>query len=510
MNGAVMPVLECRNVYKTFPGVKALQNIQFSLMPGEVHGLIGENGAGKSTLIKIFCGIHQPDADKDGDSGIYLNGEKVEFKSPGHAIKHKIMTIHQELNIIPDLKVYDNIFLNNENKKNGFLDRKNMREQADEMIRKFDADFSANDVVKDLSADKQKLVEILRAIHQDAKVLIMDEPTSALTDVEAKHLFEIIKTITEKGISIIFISHNLNEIIDICDRITVLRDGVLIDTIHKEDATVDDLVDMMVGKELKNAGYSMEFTSVKQDDELLKVDKLCYRKELQDISFTLNKGEILGITGLVGSGGSVLAKSIFGMEGYKKDSGDVFINGEKTNIRSTSDAIKNKIAFLTEDRKGEGLFLKFGIYENTTIPALKNFVSKAGMLDTKKRKEVTDKYIDLLHIKTPNNETVTESLSGGNQQKVVIAKWLETQPNIMIMAEPTVGIDVAAKAEIRKTIRTLAEQGNGIILITNEYVELNELCDRVLVLFKGKIVKEIERDELTEDRVMKYSLGGEN
>lgn len=508
------PILECRKICKTFPGVKALHEVDFQLMPGEIHGLVGENGAGKSTLIKIFSGVYSYDdiakTAGDNETGLFFQGEKIILKTPGQAIKHKIMTIHQEINVIPDLMVYDNIFLNNEDVKSGLLNRSEMKKKADEMLEKFGADFSTTDMVKNLSTDKQKLVEVLKAISQDAKVIIMDEPTSVLTDTEARHLFEVMRNIAHQGIAIIFISHNLKEILELCNRITILKDGKLVGTMDKNELNVVKIISFMVGKKIEEVGQGQPFKSFKTNEELFRIEKYNFRSRLIDVSFKLNKGEVIGITGLVGSGGSDLAKTVFGMEGHKKDSGELYLEGKKVMINNTGDAIKNKIAFLTEDRKGEGLFLKFKIYENITLPSLNKFMDKAGFLDEAKRKDVSEKYVESLRIKAPDSNMVTEMLSGGNQQKVVIAKWLETNPNILIMAEPTVGIDVAAKSEIRNSIKSLAKKGKGIILITNEFIELQELCDRVLIMFKGEIIKELTREEINEDAILKYALGGRN
>jgi ribose transport system ATP-binding protein len=514
MRADQQPILVGKHISKTFPGVRALDDVNFELFPGEIHGLVGENGAGKSTLIKIFSGVYsydEPARGQPGDeSGLFLQGKKVVFRNPGRAIKHKIMTIHQELNVIPDLTVYDNIFLNNELVKNIFLRRKEMKIKADEILNTFGVDFASTDIVKGLSADKQKLVEVLKAILQDTKILIMDEPTSTLTDAEAKHLFQVMQNVAHQGIAIIFISHNLGEIVDLCDNITVLKDGKMVRTLKNNNVKIDDIISLMVGVDLKETIYNQQFTSHKTDKELLRVENFNYKNKVRNVSFCLNKGEIVGITSLVGAGGTDLAKTIFGVEGYKKSSGTIFIEKKKVDIKNTGDAINHRIAFLTEDRKREGLFLQFKLFENVTIPSLHKFMTNIGILNEKERRKVTDNYIDSLHIKASNSGVITESLSGGNQQKAVIAKWLETDPNILILAEPTVGIDVAAKAEIRRSITNLAAQGKGIILITSEFVELKELCDRVFVMFNGEIIVELCGEEIQEDAILKYSLGGKS
>ncbi|MBA7686437.1 Ribose import ATP-binding protein RbsA [subsurface metagenome] len=508
----VQPILECKKINKAFSGVQALKDVDFQLFPGEIHGLVGENGAGKSTLIKIFSGVYLGDgafkAINEQNSGLFLEGKKVILKSPADAIKHKIMTIHQEINTIPDLMVYENIFLNNEKVKNLLLNRKDMKNQADEMLEKFGVDFSSTDIISRLSTDKRKLVEVLRAISQDAKIIIMDEPTSVLTDVETDYLFKVMQNISTQGVAIIFISHNLREVIELCGRITVLRDGREIETLKNENININQIVSLMIGKKLVNEGYYKNYALHKGNGEIMRVENYNLNKEIVDVSFTLNKGEIIGITGLVGSGGSVLAKTIFGLEGYKKDSGNLYIEGKKVKIKNTRDAIKNGIAFLTEDKKREGLFLKFKIYENITMPCLNKYKSKIGLLSDAKRRIIAKKHIDMMKIKAKSGNLITDSLSGGNQQKVVFSKWLETDPLIFIMAEPTRGIDVALKLEIRKMIHALAEQGKGIVLITNEFIELKELSSRVLIMFKGEIITELEGEEIQEDIIMKYALSG--
>ncbi len=503
------PLMECKSIYKTFPGVKALENIDFSLYPGEIHGLVGENGAGKSTLVKILAGVFQYDDPNllDHKSGMYLLGRKVIVKNPSDAIKQRIMMIHQELNVIPDLSVYENIFLNNEISRFGFIDRVGMISETQKMIDAFDVEMKPSDIVKNLSVDKQKLVEVLKAISQDARVLIMDEPTSVLLDAEAEYVFKVMKNIVEKGIGIVFISHNLGEIVSICDRVTVLRDGKLVAGMDKGSFDTDKLVSVMVGKRLADLS---EFGAVrsKSDEMMLEIHGLRYKNLVRDVSFAVKKGEIVGITGLVGSGGTELAKTIFGAEGFRKDKGVVYLKGRKVKVRKPSDAIRKGIALLTKDRKNEGLFLKFNLSDNICIPSLKKFLNSLRLIDTRRKIDTACGYVRTLAIKTPGVGTALEALSGGNQQKVVLAKWLETMPEVLIMDEPMIGIDIGAKSEIRKIIRQLADQGKSIILITNEYSDLQKLCSRVFVMFKGELIKELDSADLTEEVLLNHALGG--
>jgi ribose transport system ATP-binding protein len=503
------PILECKKICKTFPGVVALKDVDFKLYKGQIHGLIGANGAGKSTLMKIISGVYSYDvvkSDVQNDTGMFFEEKKVFLKSPNDALKLKIMTIHQEINVVPYLMVYENIYLNHEMTQTGMLSRKEMISNIKTLLERFEVEMEPTDLVKNLSVDKQKIVEILRAISRDAKVIIMDEPTSFLTDSETRHLMKIIRNIAEKDIGIVFISHNLNEVMEICDWTTVLRDGKIVGSCSKEEVDLDKLIYMIIGKKLEEV-QNKKKSSVK-DEVLFKVNNLNFKKIVNNVSFHLRKGEILGITGIIGSGGTELAKTLFGAEGYKKDKGEIFLEGKKLKIKSPQDAIKHRIALLTEDRKSEGLFLKFKVYENITLPSLGKYLNKFGIIRKKEQLKDSEEHIKNLSIKTPGPETVAESLSGGNQQKVVISKWLEIDPKVFIMDEPTVGIDIHAKYEIRKIIQELAECGTGIILITNEFEEIENLCDRVLVMFKGKIVGEIQSEEMDNTEFTKLALGG--
>lgn len=502
-------LLECENISKSFPGMKALDEICFSLTHGEIHGLVGENGAGKSTLMKIFSGVFNCDEGKtkDKSSSIYLNSKKVNIKNPKDAIENGIMTIHQEINVVYDLMVYENIFLNNEINRFGLLCRKKMIDITNKLLEEYGVQMKATDRLGNLSVDKQKLVEVVKALSKEAKVLILDEPTSVLTEEEAKHLFTVIKQIAKKGVGIIFISHNLKEVLKYCDRITVLRGGKVTGNLIASETTIDELIEKMVGRKIDMSAYKKE--SYIGKDTLLKIRNLSYKKLLKDISLELKVGEIIGITGLVGSGGTELAKCVFACEGYKTQS-ELELRGKKVTLKSPRMAIQNGISYLTEDRKKEGLILPFSIYDNITFPSLKKYSGTLGWLRRKKQIKTSEDMIKMLKIKAKDVHSAVESLSGGNQQKVVLAKWLETDPYILILDEPTIGIDVAAKFEVRNIISNLAKSGKGIILITNEYPELKSLCDKIYVMFKGEFVKEFDNENLNEDDLIKYSLKGKN
>jgi len=501
------PIIDCKNISKTFFGVKALQKVNFQLYPGEIHGLVGENGAGKSTLMKIIAGVYTYDiSDKDRDAAFLFEGRKMAFKSPADALHEKIMTIHQEINVIPHLTVYENMFLGNEKRKGPWLSRPAMIAECRKLIDEFGADFQATDIVKTLSTDAKKLVEIFRALLQDAKVLMLDEPTSVLTDVEAEKLFGVIKNITAKGIAVVFISHNLSEVMEISDRISVLRDGNMVGHLERDGFSLDRIITLMLGRKMEDEVIERQPSS--RETELLRVQNLVYLNVIQDVSLSIYAGEVLGVTGLGGCGATELAKVLFGMEGFTHYRGHIRVRGKTVAFNRPWQAVKNRMALLTEDRKTEGLFLKLKVFENITMSSLRKYL-KGIFLIRKARKTACVQYISALDIRVPSVETTTESLSGGNQQKVVISKWLDTEAEIFILDEPTVGIDVGAKREIRKIIHSLASEGRGVMMITSEFADLKRLCDRVIVLYKGRVVKRFENnEELTEDEILKHALGG--
>ena len=498
-----MIVLEAKRIIKEFPGVKALQGVDFTLEHGEVHALVGENGAGKSTLVKILTGIHQP------NSGTIVVGgrECAEIPNAKAAFDMGISVIHQELNLMPHLDVATNIFIDRMPRMaGGFLvDWKKLYVDADEVLKRVSADFSSRTKVNELSISQQQLVEIAKSISRNSNILFMDEPTSSLTPAEVDKLFEIIDSLKGQGISIVYISHKLDEIMRSSDRITILRDGQRMLTKCVHDITVDEMINVMVGGMLKDR-YPKERFEI-SDDVLLEVRGLNQKDVLHDINLKVKKGEILGITGLMGAGRTELARAIFGADPI--DAGEIFIEGKKVKIKNVSNAINEGIALLTEDRKTQGMLLGLSINENTIIPSLgcravkKNFM-KAIFLRGKKISVNTIHYANMLKVKTPTIQQKVANLSGGNQQKVIICKWLSTKSKIMIFDEPTRGIDVGTKAEIYKIMQSLAKEGAGIIMISSELPEVLGISDRVLVMRKGRIVAEVDPQETREDEVVKH------
>lgn len=501
MNNPNQIILKCKNISKKFPGVQALDDVDFECKYGEIHGLVGENGAGKSTLMKIIAGAYEKD-----NGTILIDGKEVNFKNTEDAIKAKVITVFQESNIIESLRVFENIFLNHELKIYGspFLDEKNMIKISDELIDQYGLDFKSMDKVKNLTVDEKKMIEVFRGVTQGAKLLILDEPTSSLTDLETKKVLIFLKELIKKNIGIIFITHNINEVVSICDRITVFREGKKIKTVDSKETNQEEIIELMLGKHLvENLFY--ESFAVK-DNIIFEIKGLNIKNKLHDINMQLKKGEVLGITGLIGSGGTDLAEAIFGMSDIK--SGKFFLKSNNIEINNSTSAIKHGIGYLTPDRKADGLFLKFPVYDNISIVAIKKFMNKIGIINKKRQISTANEYINMLNIKTPSASSPAESLSGGNQQKVVFAKWLESLSDVMIMNEPTVGIDVGAKIEIRKIIKNMASQGKSIILISTEPDDLIGLCDRILVIFKGRIVNEINGKTATKEIIIQASARG--
>ena len=503
MNNPNAIVLECKNITKKFPGVLALDQVDFDCRRGEIHGLLGENGAGKSTLMKIVAGAYEKD-----EGEILLEGKKVNFKTTKEAIQEKVITVFQEGNVIEDLRVFENIFLNHELRisKTPFLDEKKMIKLSENLIKQYGLNIKSTDKVKDLSVDEKKMVEIFRGLTQGSKVLILDEPTSSLTDLETIKLLNFLNELIKQDICIVFITHNIKEAIAISHRITVLREGKKIKTVDSIATSQEEIIKLMLGRYLtENITYK---SNVDKNNIIFEVRELNVKNRLNNINFNLKKGEILGVTGLVGSGGTDLAEAIFGMNNIKKESGKFFLKSKEVDINNPVTAIKNGIGYLTPDRKGDGLFLRFPVYENITMVAIKKFLNKIGFVNKKKQIQISKEYVNLLSVKTPSVSTLVESLSGGNQQKVVLAKWLEILPDIMIMNEPTVGIDVGTKIEIRKIINNITLQGKSIILISTEPDDLIGLCDRIIVMFKGKIIKEINGKTANKEMIINSATKG--
>ncbi|WP_269467432.1 sugar ABC transporter ATP-binding protein [Anoxybacter fermentans] len=485
-----------KNIIKTFPGVNALNKVNLKLYKGEVHALLGENGAGKSTLMKILSGIYK----KDGGS-IYLNGEEVEFNNPKEAQNAGIAIIHQELELIPELTVAENIFLGREPKKGIFIDFKKLIQKAEEIINKLGVNIDPRSKVKDLNIGNQQMVEIAKALSQNANILVMDEPTSSLTQKEIDILFSLIERLKD-SISIIYISHRMEEIFRICDRVTVLRDGKNVGEVKVKGTSHEELISMMVGRKIEN-----RFPKIKNNKskKILEIKNITVPGKIYDVSLDVYKGEVLGIAGLMGSGRTELAKCIFGV--YPPQKGEIYFKGKRVNINSPKKAIKLGINYLSEDRKGEGLILNMSVQKNITLSELKQIL-KFGFIMDKKEKRMAMKYIDDLKIKTPHAQQIVENLSGGNQQKVVISKVLSTKPEVVILDEPTRGIDVGAKKEIYDLINLLIEKGVAIILISSELPEILNLSHRIVVMHEHRLVGSLMAENANQEEIMKLAMGG--
>jgi ABC-type sugar transport system, ATPase component len=489
-----------KNIKKSFGATQALKKIDFDLKEGEVHGLLGENGAGKSTLIKILGGIHQPD-----EGTIEINDNKIKIENVQKAQENGIGIIHQEIVLVPYLTIAQNIFLGREiTNKMGMENKQLMRQEAEKMLSSFGLDYDVDEKVGNLTIAQQQMIEIIKAISFNVKILIMDEPTSSLSDEEVEKLFKIIKILQRKNVGIIYISHRMEELFKITDRITVIRDGEYIETKITKETDTDSLVALMVGRKLEKY-YIREYCE--EGEEVLKVENLTKKGVFENINFEVKKGMILGFAGLVGAGRSEVMMSIFG--GIPYDTGNIYIFGEKKSIKNCEQAIDNRIAYVPEDRKKQGLTLIKSIGYNITLASLKH-ITQGIFVNEYKRKNIIDKYIKELSIKTSSAETAAENLSGGNQQKVVIAKWLSTNPELLILDEPTRGIDVGAKAEIYTIINKLAKEGIAIIIVSSELPELINMCNEVCIMRNGKIVKKLSQKNLTQENIMKYATGGIN
>ncbi|MDR3115825.1 MAG: sugar ABC transporter ATP-binding protein [Treponema sp.] len=493
-------VLTMENITKSFSGNEVLHSVSFNLKSGEVHTLIGENGSGKSTLMKILMGIYH------GEQGIIrIFGEERVFFNPAQALEHGIAMIHQELSPVLDMEISENIFIGREIRdRSGLLvNIRETRRRAAELLAQFSLDLDPAVKMRALSVGQCQLIEIIKAISCNAKIIIMDEPTSAITEKEAELLFEQIHRLRSQGVSIIYISHKMEEIFKISDRITVLRDGNYIGTRDASELNQGELIKMMVGRELSDV---FPKKNVAAGRVVLRTRGISLGNKVKQAGFELREGEILGIAGLVGAGRSEMVESIFGLR--KKDSGEIEINGCPISIRCPRDAIKQNIALITEDRKMTGLNLRASIGNNITIVSIKN-LAKHGLLNRQREQECADRFVNKLRIKAPGIETQTLSLSGGNQQKVVIAKWLVGDPDIIIMDEPTRGIDVGAKRDIYLLMGDLVEKGKSIIMISSEMPELIGMCDRIIVLAEGKITGEFERERFSQEDIMWCAAGGD-
>lgn len=492
-------ILKLSNIAKEFPGVRALDNVNFELFHGEVHALLGENGAGKSTMIKILTGAHSKTSGK-----FIFEGKEIEHISPDISKKIGINAIYQELTVFDELTVAQNIFMGKEINGKVLTNDKKMNEEAKKIFDNMGIDINPNSLVKELSIAQKQMVEIARVLSSETKVLIMDEPTSSISKKETEILFRLINDLKESGVSIIYISHRMEELFEICDRITIMRDGKTVSTLNTKDvSSEEELVNLMIDRKLDQF-FPKRKVEIKE--EIMRVESLTKNNVFNDISFNIRKGEILGIGGLVGSKRSEIVEAIFGLRTY--DSGKIYLNNEEVKFKTPSDAIENGLGLITEDRKGTGLFLQMSVKENTTMAGLKKISKFKSIIDRKKEKEILEKYIEALKIKTPHMNQVIQSLSGGNQQKAIIARWLLLQPDILIMDEPTRGIDVNAKAEIYNLMGDLVESGVSIIMISSEIPELISMSDRIMVMREGHISGFLEGEEMIENNVLKLAFGG--
>lgn len=492
------PLLELKNITKRFPGVVALNHVQLAVRSGEVHVLMGENGAGKSTLMKIVDGIYEPD-----EGEVLVRGEKAKIHSPLDAMRSGIAMIHQELNTVLHMTVAENIFLGREMGKGFLYEKKEMIRAAAEVLEKLKIDLNPERKVISLSVAQRQMVEIAKAVSMDAQIIIMDEPTSAISDKEVDTLFRVIEAFREEGKGIIYISHKMDEVFRIADRITVLRDGQTVGTYEKAEITPETLISKMVGRELK-AIYP-EPDGHPLGEEILCVDGLACKNIFYDVSFSLKRGEILGISGLMGAGRSEVAEAIFGLR--QRDGGVIKVKGSEIKIRTPEDAIRAGIAFITEDRAQTGLNLKTTVKKDISTLTLDQYCSRLSVIDRNKENQAADESIQRLRIKTPSSNQMVKNLSGGNQQKVIIARWLLADPDILIMDEPTRGIDVGAKFEIYTIMRELAASGKAILMISSELPEIIGMCDRTIVMHEGRVTGTLGRNEMSQERIMKLAAG---
>ncbi len=493
-------ILEIKNVRKEFPGVIALDDVSLYLRRGEIHALVGENGAGKSTLMKILAGIYTPDQGE-----ILLDGKPFQAKNPVDALEKGISMVHQELDLVPEMTVEENVFAGREKTKGLMIDKKEMLRRCQELVDDLEIDISPKAKIKTLSTAEQQMVAITRALAFDADIIIMDEPTSAITDREVEQLFRIIRRLKSQGKAIVYISHKMDEIYNLTDEVTVLRDGQLIGSRKTKDVTNDELINMMVGRELSNVYVKNAEQTVEYDENevILRVEGLSREHEFQDVSFEVKRGEILGFFGLMGAGRTEVMDTIFGLR--KANTGSVTLKGQNT--ATVRDAIRGGMAYITEDRKYSGLNLIGSVKDNISMAYLSMVTRWGFLLDFKKERDTVDDLIEKLNVKCSSREMLTGNLSGGNQQKVVIAKWFMGNPDLLIMDEPTRGIDIGAKAEIYKLMDMLVKSGKAIIMISSETPELLGMSDRVIVMHEGKVTGKFDRDELEQEKLMAYAIG---
>ena len=485
------------NINKNFGVVQALINARIDLKEGEVHALMGENGAGKSTLMKILTGIYEKDSGE-----VKYNQKEIAYTKPHEAMDDGIVIVHQELNMIPHISVAQNIFIGREEMKMGiFTDDEAINKKTEALFEMLNIFIDPKEKVGNLPVSKQQMIEIVKAISMDAKIIIFDEPTAALTDSEIDELFKIIIDLKNKGMGIIYISHRMDEIARITDRVTVMRDGEYVGTLITEDTTKDEIINMMVGRVIYEEPKT-ESLVTENAPTILKVEKLNSGRQVVDLSFELKKGEILGFAGLMGAGRTEMARLIFGAD--TKDSGDIFVNGTKIEIKSPADAVENGIGYLSEDRKRYGIVVGMSVANNTVMTCLSKFC-KSIFINDAEVKKVSEKYIKALSTKTPSVDQLVKNLSGGNQQKVVISKWLEQECDILIFDEPTRGIDIGAKSDIYQLMIDLAAKGKAIIMISSDLPEILRLSDRIVVMCEGRKTGELSIEEATQEKILHYA-----
>lgn len=491
--------IEMKNIHKSFGTNRVLAGVDFDLREGEVHALMGENGAGKSTLMNILTGLHSRD-----EGTIVIDGQETYFSSPKEAEEKGIAFIHQELNIWPEMTVLDNLFIGKEPTSGlGFLNMKQMKALAKEQFGKLSVTIPLTQEAGECSVGQQQMIEIAKALMTKAKVIIMDEPTAALTEREIEKLFEVIRSLKKEGVSIVYISHRMEEIFTICDRITVMRDGKSVDTKPIPDTNFDEVVRKMVGRELTERYPARHPVP---GDVVLEVKNISSKGKFENVSFSVRAGEIVGMSGLMGAGRTEMMRAIFGLD--RLDSGEIWVRGKKVNIRKPDDAVKHGIGFITEDRKDEGLVLDFSVRENMALTNLFSFSSK-GFISAKKELDFVDTLTKRLQIKTHTTETPARNLSGGNQQKVVIAKWIGIGPSVLILDEPTRGVDVGAKREIYQLMNELTERGVAILMVSSELPEVLGMSDRILIVHEGRISGEVSGENATQEQIMTLATGGQ-
>lgn len=494
------PFVELKHISKSFPGVKVLEDISIPFYRGEVHVLLGENGAGKSTIIKMISGIYQPD-----EGEVLIEGKNEHLTNIRQARKFGISVIHQELSVIDDLRVYENVFLGRELKSGGFVDAARMIRETKELMEAIEIDIDPKAYIRDLNNGAKQMVEIVRAVSQNSRMVIMDEPTSSLSDHEVQALFKVMRKLKSENVAIIYISHRLKEILEMGDTLTVLRDGTLVDTVPVSEVTEDKMVAMMVGREISNYYFKPEPPKTKEI--VFEVRNLTRAGMFNNVSFKLYKGEILGVAGLIGAGRTEVMRAAFGADPY--DSGECLMDGKPYKAKTPKDTIKKGLGLIPEDRRGQGLLLEKNVKENTSLASL--FAnSNHGFINFGWEKQESVSYIEKLRIKTPSELALLKNLSGGNQQKVVIAKWLLAKSRILIMDEPTRGIDVNAKSEIYALMKEFVENGGSIILVSSELPEIIGCSNRIMVMREGVVTGFLDQDEATEERVMQFASKGTN